>query len=273
MSQQARRRRRSPAAPGQRREQTKDVSGRRDPNRGPEDQRRGGSAAVEMDRLSGSSIVRALRRQPVWIVLAVSSGACAAFNGVFAKLTTTSLTSNLSSSIATFLSLSADNTLIDLAVRATFFVLNLVFNALMWALFTSALTRAESTTRVSIVNVSANFVITAVLGALIFGEKLKGMWWVGAGMLAVGNVVIGRREEGGKPGGNIGLDETRGEAEQAERMIMGGEREQEQERGGDHRAAAEGDLVELDDNLEGPTTRGGETQSRLRKGEEADDPI
>ena len=27
-----------------------------------------------------------LRRQPVWMVLAVSSGACAAFNGVFAKL-------------------------------------------------------------------------------------------------------------------------------------------------------------------------------------------
>ena len=27
-----------------------------------------------------------LRRQPLWMVLAVSSGACAAFNGVFAKL-------------------------------------------------------------------------------------------------------------------------------------------------------------------------------------------
>lgn len=27
-----------------------------------------------------------LRRQPLWIVLAVASGACAAINGVFAKL-------------------------------------------------------------------------------------------------------------------------------------------------------------------------------------------
>jgi hypothetical protein len=32
------------------------------------------------------SLLSALRRQPVWIILAVSSGACAAFNGVFAKL-------------------------------------------------------------------------------------------------------------------------------------------------------------------------------------------
>ena len=76
-----------------------------------------------------------------------------------------------------------------------FFILNLAFNALMWALFTAALTRASSTTRVSIINTSANFMLTAMAGAAIFGEKLTGLWWVGAAGLVVGNVVIGRRDE------------------------------------------------------------------------------
>jgi len=75
--------------------------------------------------------------------------------------------------------------------------MNLAFNALMWALFTSALTRASSTTRVSIINTSANFVLTAFSGWIVFGEKLSGLWWVGAGGLVVGTVVIGRREEEG----------------------------------------------------------------------------
>ncbi|KAL8755985.1 MAG: hypothetical protein Q9184_004648 [Pyrenodesmia sp. 2 TL-2023] len=76
-----------------------------------------------------------------------------------------------------------------------FFLLNLAFNALMWALFTSALTRASSTTRVSIVNTSSNFLLTALLGLIIFSEKLPGLWWVGAALLVAGCVVIGARKE------------------------------------------------------------------------------
>ncbi len=30
---------------------------------------------------------------------------------------------------------------------------------------------------------------------MVFGEQLNGLWWVGAGGLVVGNVVIGRRDE------------------------------------------------------------------------------
>ena len=122
----------------------------------------------------------------------------------------------------------------------------------MWALFTSALTRAESTTRVSIINVSANFMITAMLGWMIFGEKLPGTWWAGAGLLACGNVVIGRREEGKKPGGTIGVDETR---EEAEGLMRGEER----------------DLVELDEDVDG--RRDGDEQRTLRTGQQVDAPI
>ena len=52
--------------------------------------------------------------------------------------------------------------------------MNLAFNAVMWGLFTRALTLASSTVRVSIINTSANFMLTAVLDAVIFRESLPG---------------------------------------------------------------------------------------------------
>ena len=199
-----------------------------------------------------------LRRQPVWIILAVSSGACAAINGVFAKLTTTTLTSSWSAGLAALFGLSPDNTIINFLLRAFFFGMNLLFNLAMWTLFTAALTRADSTTRVSIVNVSSNFMVTAFLGWAVFGEELKGLWWVGAACLAIGNVVIGRREEGEKPGGTTGLDETQQEAE----ALMG------------HETVGQGeevDLVELDEDTPGKSSK--EEESRIKKGEDVDAPI
>ncbi|KAF2032717.1 hypothetical protein EK21DRAFT_87010 [Setomelanomma holmii] len=130
-----------------------------------------------------------------WLVLAIASGGCAAFNGVFAKLTTTELTTSWAGAIAAVFGLSPRNKLVEFAIRGLFFALNLVFNAVMWGLFTRALTLATSTVRVSIINTSANFMVTAVLGALIFSEKLPGVWWLGAAMLVVGSVIIGMREE------------------------------------------------------------------------------
>ncbi len=65
----------------------------------------------------------------------------------------------------------------------------------MWGLFTRALTLASSTVRVSIINTSANFIVTAVLSFIIFSENLPGLWWVGASLLVTGSVIIGRREE------------------------------------------------------------------------------
>ncbi len=65
----------------------------------------------------------------------------------------------------------------------------------MWGLFTRALTLASSTVRVSIINTSANFIVTAVLSFIIFSENLPGLWWVGASLLVAGSVIIGRREE------------------------------------------------------------------------------
>lgn len=181
-----------------------------------------------------------LRRQPLWLLLSISSGTCAAINGVFAKLTTTSLTTSLASRLSAFLGLSASNTFINVLLRATFFGLNLLFNLAMWTLFTAALTRASSTTRVSIVNVSVNFMVTALAGWAVFGEMLKGWWWLGAALLVVGNVVIGRgrdEEDGGKKTGDAvgaGLGQAEGE-----RLL---------ERYGEE-AEEEGDVIDLGEDF------------------------
>ncbi|KAK4157289.1 hypothetical protein C8A00DRAFT_29858 [Chaetomidium leptoderma] len=140
-----------------------------------------------------------------WIVFALASGACAAFNGVFAKLTTTELTTKFSQGIARLLGLESAEGVVEFVVRCSFFGLNLAFNGVMWTLFTTALARGNSTTQVSVMNTSSNFVITAMLGFAIFSEKLPPLWWLGAAMLVAGNVIVGRKDEGvSKEGEEIG---------------------------------------------------------------------
>ncbi|PVI02495.1 hypothetical protein DM02DRAFT_670496 [Periconia macrospinosa] len=131
-----------------------------------------------------------------WLILAIASGACAACNGVFAKLTTTELTTSWSHSISETFRLNPSNKLVEYGIRGLFFTLNLIFNGIMWGLFTRALTLASSTVRVSVINTSSNFMITALLGSMIFSESLPGLWWLGAAMLVAGSVIIGRRDEG-----------------------------------------------------------------------------
>jgi drug/metabolite transporter (DMT)-like permease len=84
---------------------------------------------------------------------------------------------------------------VELVIRGAFFVLNLTFNGVMWSLFTTALARGTSTTQVSIMNTSTNFILTALMGLFIFGEDLPPMWWVGATLLVAGNVIVGRKDE------------------------------------------------------------------------------
>lgn len=72
----------------------------------------------------------------------------------------------------------------------------------MWTLFTKALAKGQSTTQVSIMNTSSNFVITAILGFAIFSESLPPLWWVGATLLVAGNVIIGRKDEAADKSGD-----------------------------------------------------------------------
>ncbi|ESZ89845.1 hypothetical protein SBOR_9776 [Sclerotinia borealis F-4128] len=161
-----------------------------------------------------------ISRKSQWILLAVASGACAAFNGVFAKLTTTQLTTSFAENVAGFFDLGEGEKVVEYGVRGIFFLLNLVFNGIMWTLFTKALARGTSTVQVSIINTSSNFMITAVLGFIIFSESLPPLWFLGAALLVAGNVIIGRREEEEK-GGISGHDVENGEGRR--RSWSGGE--------------------------------------------------
>lgn len=140
--------------------------------------------------------------------------------------------------------LSATNKVVEMVIRALFFSLNLAFNALMWALFTSALTRASSTTRVSIINTSANFMLTAFSGWMVFGEKMPGLWWVGAAGLVVGNVVIGRRDEDGDVTSKSKAGEDFAREEQWREGYRDREGEEDVDGGGAKGAISDG--VELD---------------------------
>lgn len=150
-----------------------------------------------------------------WQSIAIASGICAALNAIFAKLyaatplsaasktlnltqttrTTNTLTTSLSSKIASAIHLPSNH--VDILLRAAVFGLSFLFTGTMWALYTRALSVSPSAVKVNIVNTASNFIVTAVLGALVFGERLPPLWWVGAGLLVAGSVVIGRREEGG----------------------------------------------------------------------------
>ncbi|KAK8119152.1 uncharacterized protein PG998_003778 [Apiospora kogelbergensis] len=182
-----------------------------------------------------------------WIVLAVASGACAAFNGVFAKLTTNNLTTHIAEAVSGLLGLNNMEQPIEYIVRAVsvpskrcgillslpvsrntnriiinqkgFFGLNLAFNGVMWTLFTKALARGSSTTQVSIMNTSANFVITAILGLAIFAESLPPLWWLGAALLVAGNVIIGRKDEGA--GEDAATASTTEEDSMSEQPLLG----------------------------------------------------
>ncbi|KAH8434046.1 uncharacterized protein LDX57_011683 [Aspergillus melleus] len=136
------------------------------------------------------------KRHSRWIILALTSGAFAALNGLFAKLTTDTHTSSLAAFLLSLFNATLDqHPFMELVIRGIFFGLNLLSNVTMWALFTRALTASPSTTKVSITNTSANFLVTAVLGMLVFKENVAPLWWVGAGLMGGGCVLVGMRDQ------------------------------------------------------------------------------
>ncbi len=107
--------------------------------------------------------------------------------------------------------------------------------------------------------------VTALLGWAVFSERLPPLWWVGAALLAAGNVVIGRREEeGDKKVGvvdgrrRVGRDDGgRGADADAVPLMVGED------------SALGPDMIDLD----GDVAHSESTGEAVKKGEEVDAPL
>ncbi|GFO30998.1 transmembrane protein 42 [Plakobranchus ocellatus] len=128
---------------------------------------------------------------------AIQAGCCAALASVSAKIATsfdaaTAISLSLMEIIHTICGLD----LVPYAEKSTVCIRLLgvagifVFNALMWVLFTKSMHLCSSTLEATAFNTSANFISTAIVGKLLFGEQLSMQWCLGSTLIVLGLVVL-----------------------------------------------------------------------------------
>ncbi|KAJ8290847.1 hypothetical protein GJAV_G00018280 [Gymnothorax javanicus] len=63
-------------------------------------------------------------------------------------------------------------------------------NAVMWTFFAKALRYSSSSARATVTTTASNFISSAFLGQLIFGETHAALWWVGISLTLSGLLVL-----------------------------------------------------------------------------------
>ncbi|KAI9298528.1 hypothetical protein K502DRAFT_345964 [Neoconidiobolus thromboides FSU 785] len=128
--------------------------------------------------------------------LSILSGIYASLASVVGKLSTDPKTNVL---ISTFCQVTKSHLCERLVasyllpvLRIIFFILMFTLNGLMWTTYTKALSSANSSIQVSVVNNATNMVTTAVLGYLIFNEVNGMLWWLGVSLVISGTVVLNK---------------------------------------------------------------------------------
>ncbi|CAJ0965935.1 unnamed protein product [Ranitomeya imitator] len=64
------------------------------------------------------------------------------------------------------------------------------FNAAMWTFFAKALRYSSSSAAATVTTTASNFVSSAVLGKVLFGESRAILWWVGISITLCGLVLL-----------------------------------------------------------------------------------
>ncbi|XP_077071126.1 transmembrane protein 42a [Siphateles boraxobius] len=63
-------------------------------------------------------------------------------------------------------------------------------NAVMWTFFAKALRHSSSSARATVTTTASNFIFSAFLGHVIFGETHATLWWVGIILTLTGLLVL-----------------------------------------------------------------------------------
>ncbi|XP_029359356.1 transmembrane protein 42-like [Echeneis naucrates] len=63
-------------------------------------------------------------------------------------------------------------------------------NAVMWTLFSKALQNSPTSARATVTTTASNFISSAILGRLTFGETCTTVWWVGIFLTLCGLLVL-----------------------------------------------------------------------------------
>ncbi|KAM6410206.1 transmembrane protein 42 [Pluvialis apricaria] len=63
-------------------------------------------------------------------------------------------------------------------------------NTVMWTVFTKALRLSSSSAAASVTTTASNFISSAMLGKLLFGETWMPLWWVGLTVTLCGLVLL-----------------------------------------------------------------------------------
>uniref|UniRef100_A0A8B9Q938 Transmembrane protein 42 n=1 Tax=Apteryx owenii TaxID=8824 RepID=A0A8B9Q938_APTOW len=79
---------------------------------------------------------------------------------------------------------------LDVLLRGGCFGLVFACNAVMWMVFAKALRLSSSSAAASVTTTASNFISSAILGKLLFGETWTLLWWVGLTVTLGGLVLL-----------------------------------------------------------------------------------
>ncbi|KJE93748.1 hypothetical protein CAOG_04497 [Capsaspora owczarzaki ATCC 30864] len=79
------------------------------------------------------------------------------------------------------------------------FALVILCNALMWTLFSTALSKCKTSLEATALSMVSNFCLSAILGHLFFSEPLPVQWWIGTCAILIGALIISSDRDSTQP--------------------------------------------------------------------------